>query len=582
MENIQNIWPEWQVEGEIGAGAYGSVYKVSKDVTGKKIYAAIKIIKIPQTQAEIREWRSQGMDNESIRSHYEERLERLNSEILILEELKTANNIVTIEEYKLLENENGIGGTLYIRMELLQSVEAYLQSDHKFSVGEVVQLGIDMCSALMACDHHQIIHRDIKPSNILINEYGEYKLGDFGISKQLEDVTSARSKTGTEMYMAPEIYKAKSYNKTVDIYSLGITLYKLLNDNRFPYTPPYPQSIRPVDLEEAMLSRLEGKPMKNPANADEELSRIVKKACESDPIKRYQSAEQMKRDLMRWQADNLSDDTKENVMHSDIYDGIPEEELEKTQGGQAMEKQLGELSDIVNETFIDQTTDTEKTVSAFEKTESAFGKTESAFEKEEESKTFEEEKPESHKEEPKSTEKEKLRGRDIKDTLRIGPELIGTTVVYKRNGQEIKVQVPFDAANGTILRIRGKGEAVQDGINGDLCLRVKLVNDSEKKVQKEKLEESSKSFGRYLFWWIMSGFGKLGLQHIYMGDWGAFWRGRICWGVLLALVTGSLGISIILGDIWVLIWLVDIEKTYKAGELTDGKGRVIVPKKKKK
>lgn len=583
MEKLQEIWPEWNIEEEIGSGAYGSVYKVSKDLMGKKIYAAIKIVRIPQNKTEIKEWRSQGMDDGSIRSHYKERLDCLNLEILILEELKTANNIVTIEEYKLVENKDGIGGTLYIRMELLQSVETYLQNNQKFSVGEVVQLGIDMCSALMACERHQIIHRDIKPSNILINEYGEYKLGDFGISKQLEDVTSAKSKTGTEMYMAPEIYKAKSYNKTVDIYSLGITLYKLLNDNRFPYTPPYPQIIRPVDLEEAMASRMEGKPMENPSNADGELSYIIKRACECDARKRYQSAEQMKKDLIQWQVNNLSDAMEKSIVHSDLHVSMIESELKQTQGGRMAEKSSSDLSNVVKETTFNSLKDTEKTVSAFEETISAFGKTD-------EPNVHKQRILDHNKQERKSHINFVMRGRDINDTLWISEELIGTTVIYKGNNQEIEVLIPLNTIDGEILHVPGKGEAMQGGINGDLYLQVKLVNTQQTKKTstaknttgtkvKEKIEESPKSCGWYIFWWVMSCFGMLGFHCVYLGDWGEFWIGRLCWGVIIALCPLTEGISLLIGVSVASLLLVGCYDLYKKGELKDGKERVILPKK---
>ncbi|MCR4655916.1 MAG: protein kinase [Lachnospiraceae bacterium] len=93
----------------------------------------------------------------------------------------------------------------------------------------VLKLGVDICSALEICAMKKVIHRDIKPENIFINEFGDYKLGDFGVARKLENVAGALSQKGTYNYMAPEVEKGTSYNETVDLYSLGLVLYRFLN-----------------------------------------------------------------------------------------------------------------------------------------------------------------------------------------------------------------------------------------------------------------------------------------------------------------------------------------------------------------
>ena len=85
------------------------------------------------------------------------------------------------------------------------------------------------------CQCQNIIHRDIKPENIFVSRFGEFKLGDFGIARELERTMSGLSKKGTYSYMAPEMYKGEAYDSRVDIYSLGIVLYKLRNHNRLPF-----------------------------------------------------------------------------------------------------------------------------------------------------------------------------------------------------------------------------------------------------------------------------------------------------------------------------------------------------------
>lgn len=302
MKNEQ-IWPEWVREEKLGSGAFGSVYRVKKEQYGITSYAAMKVIEIPQNQSEIRELQNQGLDDMSITAYYSDVAKSLLSEIRIMESLKGAGNIVTIEDCAVKKREQEQGYTIYIRMELLKSLNVYL-SEHPMTIGEVVQLGKDICDALTCCQKENIIHRDIKPDNIFVNKYGTFKLGDFGISRQLERTRSAVSQKGTNLYMAPEVFKGEHYTHVVDIYSLGIMLYRLLNNGRFPFMPPAPQPLKYDDAEKALIRRLNGEPLGNPAHADETLSQIIRKAAALSPAMRYQSSEEMKQDLILWEQYN--------------------------------------------------------------------------------------------------------------------------------------------------------------------------------------------------------------------------------------------------------------------------------------
>ena len=100
---------------------------------------------------------------------------------------------------------------------------------------EVIKLGMDLSKALEYCRKLKIIHRDIKPENIFVSRFGDFKLGDFGIAREQAHTVGNMSKKGTYSYMAPEIYKGEKYDSSIDIYSLGIVLYELLNQNRLPF-----------------------------------------------------------------------------------------------------------------------------------------------------------------------------------------------------------------------------------------------------------------------------------------------------------------------------------------------------------
>jgi serine/threonine protein kinase len=97
--------------------------------------------------------------------------------------------------------------------------------------------------------------------------------------------------------LAPEIYKGEVYDHTVDIYSLGMVMYRLMNKNRMPFLPPYPQLVRYKDQEQAMILRMRGEPIPMPCDDHGRLAEIVLKACSYRPEDRYSSISIMRKEL---------------------------------------------------------------------------------------------------------------------------------------------------------------------------------------------------------------------------------------------------------------------------------------------
>ena len=301
MDQINKIWPKWHTVELIGRGAFGEVYKVKREELGETFYSAVKVIRIPRDDGEVREFLSEGQTSQSIRFYYESIAKGLMNEIKVLEQLKSAGNVVNIEEFEILEKEDGIGWDVYIRMELLRNLNEYRQG-RQMRWQEVEKLGMDICKALEYCEQCRIIHRDIKPSNIFVDNYGNFKLGDFGIARQLEKTQSTLSQKGTEMYMAPEVRfgdRKSSYN--VDIYSLGLVMYRLLNRNKMPFEPLDRDMLTYQDREEALSRRLRGDRLPLPADAPTGLGQIIIRACEAERARRYQRASEMYEDLVKWQ-----------------------------------------------------------------------------------------------------------------------------------------------------------------------------------------------------------------------------------------------------------------------------------------
>ena len=287
-------WPGWETVRLIGRGSFGSVYEIERDIFGVKEKAALKIISIPQNDSEITELYSDGYDSESITERFQEHLKDIVREYSLVAALKGHPNIVRCDDIRYVQHDDGIGWDIYIRMELLTPLMNVLPS--VTDVGQAVQIGEDLCKALAECQKKNLIHRDIKPQNIFLSPNGDYKLGDFGIAKSVDRTTSG-TKTGTYKYMAPEVYNNQPYGSAADIYSLGLTLYWLLNERRTPFLPLPPTKPRISEEDAARARRFRGEPLPAPAHGSEELKRIVLKACAYDPKDRYHTADEMLRDL---------------------------------------------------------------------------------------------------------------------------------------------------------------------------------------------------------------------------------------------------------------------------------------------
>lgn len=286
-------WKNWEVVRLIGRGTYGDVYEIRKENAGYSTKAALKIIHVSLDEQKRRELESEKV---SLNSYLQETQSSVVSEIYIMESLKSAPHIVTIEDYEIQEEKDG--WTLFIRMELLKSL-VQLQGEKNFTKGEVLKLGMDLCEGLQACWKKGVIHRDIKPANIFISEFGDYKLGDFGISKQLEHTMAGSTRAGTESYMAPEVFYGKTYDATVDIYSLGVVLYRLANGGKLPFVSQDTDTVSYNEVIRAKQKRLDGEIFPDPAAGGKKLGDILRKACAFDPKDRYQSPQEMYEELKK-------------------------------------------------------------------------------------------------------------------------------------------------------------------------------------------------------------------------------------------------------------------------------------------
>ena len=304
IEKIREFWPEWTIEQQIGADSFSTVYRASSYIDGKPVYSAIRLITIPNRPSDIDEIRSSGNDTESVREYYSRIVRNCVNQISLTMNLRESPNIVSIEDYYVYEHPDEIRWDIFIRSEYLTILSDFM-IQNELDEKAVCKLGIDICQAISHCQKRDIIHCDIKPDNIFISQNGDYKLGNFGFTGTLSRTNGSTTSFDADDYMAPEMLLQKGYDSTVDIYSLGIVLYKLLNNNRMPFIDAEADHISANDKKQALENRLNGDNFPAPAHASTEMSIAILKACRFEPSQRYQSADEMRSQLHKVMNTNM-------------------------------------------------------------------------------------------------------------------------------------------------------------------------------------------------------------------------------------------------------------------------------------
>ncbi len=199
-------------------------------------------------------------------------------------------NIVNIYDWG---SENG---TYFIVMELLegQSLKKYISLKGTIPPKEAMSIAKKMLSALNFAHKHQIIHRDIKPHNIILTKEGEVKVTDFGIARAgASTMTQTGTILGTAHYLSPEQARGQDVGVTSDIYSAGIVLYEMVT-GKIPFEGDNPVAIALKHVHEYPTPPRDINP-----SIPEALQTIIQKAMAKNPESRYQSAAEMRNDIMR-------------------------------------------------------------------------------------------------------------------------------------------------------------------------------------------------------------------------------------------------------------------------------------------
>jgi serine/threonine-protein kinase len=209
------------------------------------------------------------------------------------------NHPAIVAVYDTGEDRTTSGATPYIVMEYVEgdTLRDVLRREGVLPPDRAMSLTADICAALDFSHRNGIVHRDVKPGNVMITPDGSVKVMDFGIARAVSDsaatMTSTAAVIGTAQYLSPEQARGESVDARSDVYSVGCLLFELVTGAP-PFTGDSPVSVAYQHVREdpRLPSSI------NPA-VPPDLDAIVLKALSKNPANRYQSAAEMRNDLLR-------------------------------------------------------------------------------------------------------------------------------------------------------------------------------------------------------------------------------------------------------------------------------------------
>jgi beta-lactam-binding protein with PASTA domain/predicted Ser/Thr protein kinase len=210
------------------------------------------------------------------------------------------NHPAIVAVYDTGEERGANGESLpYIVMEFVngRTLKEVLTAEGPLMPRRALEISADICAALEFSHRHGIIHRDIKPGNVMLTQTGQVKVMDFGIARALASGASTMTQTsaviGTAQYLSPEQARGEAVDARSDVYATGCVVYELLT-GRPPFIGDNPVSVAYQHVREDPKP-----PSDTNRDVPPDVDAIVLKALSKNPLNRYQSAAEMRADLLR-------------------------------------------------------------------------------------------------------------------------------------------------------------------------------------------------------------------------------------------------------------------------------------------
>ncbi|QNG20789.1 Stk1 family PASTA domain-containing Ser/Thr kinase [Rhodococcus triatomae] len=209
------------------------------------------------------------------------------------------NHPAIVAVYDTGEAETDAGPLPYIVMEYVDgdTLRDIVRGSGPMAPRRAMEVISDVCAALDFSHRNGIVHRDVKPANVMINRAGAVKVMDFGIARAISDASSPMTQTaaviGTAQYLSPEQARGEQVDARSDVYSLGCVLFEILTGE-----PPF-KGDSPVAVAYQHVREDPQTPSEINPDIPRELDSVILKAMSKNPANRYQSAADMRSDLVR-------------------------------------------------------------------------------------------------------------------------------------------------------------------------------------------------------------------------------------------------------------------------------------------
>ncbi len=259
----------YQIIEELGKGGMGKVYKVHDTEIKEKV--ALKLIK-PEISVN------------------KKTIERFQNELKFARKISHRN---VCRMYDL----NKEAGSYFITMEFVsgEDLKSFIRRSGRLTVSKGIDIAKQICEGLDEAHRLGVIHRDLKPGNIMIDNDGNARIMDFGIARSVEGkgITGAGVMIGTPEYMSPEQVEGKDVDQLSDIYSLGVILYEMLT-GRVPF-----EGETALNIAVRQKTETPRNPREYNEQISEDLNSVILKCLEKDKDKRYQSASELRSELLK-------------------------------------------------------------------------------------------------------------------------------------------------------------------------------------------------------------------------------------------------------------------------------------------